>query len=201
MEAQGNIKEPEMDVTYICTFDDIGLCVNPILSGRCIVYKLSDIDEMIAWSEKRHAERESMKEYITTTDIDLLSLAETGIDPAIFLALFRSEEDICASKGNVINENSTLYAFRSELLSIGVIKEDVCDPVVEKGSTFMGKHWPCAVVQVSAAKYQLIDIEGCNREDDIIIDSNNGPMHLSDFVGKERVGQFRPCNIKTTEVK
>ncbi len=194
MEALGNFSKKTL-------MDELGAFVVAAFDPGGFMQRMSDIDEMIAWAEKRHAERDGMKKYITTTDIDLLSLAETGIDPAIFLELFRSEEDICASKGNVINEDSTLYAFRSELLRIGMIKEDVCDPVVRKGDKFINNGFRLVLFGDDNHRYCFIEIMYGSQQTDWVEVEDKDMIRLSEIVGVVNLNDFKPSKIKITEAE
>jgi hypothetical protein len=108
-------------------------------------------------------------------------------------ALKKAGEDVLKKDSEYV----VIKPIITKTLADSLIKEKVCDPVVGQGDTFKDRHFKYKIVQVASAQYQMIDIEGGNRHSDIIVDANNGPMHLSDFLPiKFKLKEFTPCKVK-----
>ncbi len=145
-------------------------------------------------------------EYVVIKEFSIYGLSETDIEPTIFKHIVNSHcsrsnwAANCYSEGFNFSGWASLGKEAAELLRLGFIEEKVDDPVVKAGDSFDGPNGLYKVISDACGRFTLVDINTWIVHDSTLIHglSRYKPkgIMLSEIVGKDRLKDFTPCDVK-----
>lgn len=160
-------------------------------TAKCIAFRGESTNE------------EEAQEYVIVKDISMESLSDNDeIDADFYLNFSRDffdryDAENCIGVDTKVIFGSFPYDYHVELERLNFIEKVVHDPVVEPGDSFVGLNGYYQAVSCLSDTYTLVNICG---HDHYAAIKTEFKMKLSHLVGKNKIKDFKPVEIKITEV-